>query len=120
MSTPVKLPELGESVTEVLPVRRLVLVGVGVPVGTVGHQRLGLVDRTPFGADSRHVRRVVPRPPTFACYAPAHHARWLRCRQSTGRRPASLRRLAIARVGRRSQTANVGGRGTSPCAWQGR
>ena len=42
----------------------------------------------------------------------AHHARWLRCRRSTGSSPPPLRRLAIARVGRRSRTANLGVRGT--------
>src|SRR5680860_298349 len=33
----------------------------------------------------------------------AHHARWLRCRQSSGHGPPSFRRLAMARVGRRSR-----------------
>ena len=39
-------------VAEELAVRRLVLVGVGVPVGAVGPQRLGLVDGTPLGSHS--------------------------------------------------------------------
>ncbi len=37
-------------VAEELPVRGLVLVGVRVPVGTVGPQRLRLVDLAPLGA----------------------------------------------------------------------
>ena len=37
-------------VAEELPVGGLVLVGVGVPVGAVGPQRLRLVDLAPLGA----------------------------------------------------------------------
>ena len=59
LADPLGAPEEAR-VTEELAVRGLVLVGVGVPVGTVGQQRLGLVDGTSLGADSRHGAKASP------------------------------------------------------------
>ena len=101
------------------------LVVVGVPEHGVGRHDRHRSARPP-GRDL-----LVPRPPTFACYAPpTTHAGYV----AFGRRaagPPSLRRQAttppnrslrsrfrgdpggaIARVGRRSRPANLGGRGT--------
>ena len=57
--TPLGAPQEA-GVAEELAVRGLVLVGVGVPVGTVGQQRLGLVDGRRSGRTPDTVRRLAP------------------------------------------------------------